>query len=441
MLETADLSPRVERALLVGIEMRDSNPGEAQSLLDELAELVQNLHIGVVAQVMAKVREPSPRFFLGKGKAEEVLMQARSQEADCLVFDFELSPAQQRNWEKESGVTVIDRQEVILDIFGDRAQTREAVLQVELARMEYALPRLRGAWSHLSRQRGGGVTQRGEGEKQIQLDRRMMRDRIARLKKELETVRQHRSVQRQKRLRVPVPTAALVGYTNAGKSSLLNALTGASVQAEDKLFATLDPTSRRADLPSGQTIVLTDTVGFVRNLPHNLVDAFKATLEEALVADFLIHVVDVSNPEAEAHLATTQSVLKELGAGERPTLLALNKLDLLEDPHPLELLRACHPNTYAVSAHTGEGLEALKDALDACLRELLKPTALLIPHDRYDLVNRLHQAGAVQFEKPLDAGVYIEGRLPQRLVGPMKPFALNGRRPVGAFESPNGTHD
>ncbi|MGF1449775.1 MAG: GTPase HflX [Opitutales bacterium] len=438
MLETADLQPRVERALLVGVETRQSTDGEPQSLLDELAELVLNLHIGVVGQVLARVREPHPRFFLGSGKVEEILMQARSLEADCLVFDFELTPAQQRNWEKASGVTVIDRQEVILDIFGDRAQTREAVLQVELARLEYALPRLKGAWSHLSRQRGGGVTQRGEGEKQIQLDRRMMRDRIARLKRELETVRQHRSVQRQKRLRVPVPTAALVGYTNAGKSSLLNALTGASVQAEDKLFATLDPTSRKAELPSGQCMVLTDTVGFVRNLPHHLVDAFKATLEEALVADFLIHVVDVSNAEAEAHLKTTAEVLGELGAGERPTLLALNKVDALDDPHRLELLRALHPEACAVSAHTGAGLDTLRDALDLLLRESLQATALLIPHDRYDLVSRLHQAGAVQFEKPTEDGVYIEGRLPQRLVGPMQPFALNGHRPAGVFDERNG---
>lgn len=434
MLETAELSPKVEHALLVGVEESSDSSEEARALLDELEELVANLDIGIEDKVLARMREPNPRFLLGKGKVEDIIQQARMLGCDCIVFDRELTPAQQRNWESESGMCVIDRQEVILDIFAERAQTREAVLQVQLAQLEYSLPRLRGGWTHLSRQRGGGVTQRGEGEKQIQLDRRMVRERIARLKRELEEVKQHREVQRKKRLEVPVPGAAIVGYTNAGKSSLLNRLTGAGLLAADKLFATLDPTTRRTTLPSGQILLLTDTVGFIRRLPHRLVDAFKATLEEALVSDFLIHVVDASSPDAVHHFATTRSVLKELGAEDKRTVTVFNKADLESDPSIIAGLRAEAPDGILVSARTGLGIEPLRERLDGMLSTLARPLELLIPHDRYDLVHRLHEAGAVQREEARNEGIYIEGYVPTRWQETVAPYIVNGQ--VGQ----NGDH-
>jgi len=422
MLETAELSPRVEKAFLVGIE---EDPEEnAEALLDELEELVGNLNIGIGGRTLVRMREPNPRFLLGKGKVESILQQASFNGCDCIVFDRELTPAQQRNWEEESKVCVIDRHEVILDIFADRAQTKEAVLQVQLAQLEYSLPRLRGGWTHLSRQRGGGVTQRGEGEKQIQLDRRMVRDRIARVKRELEEVKQHRQVQRKKRMEVPMPGAAIVGYTNAGKSSLLNRLTGADLLAADKLFATLDPTTRRAELPSGQVLLLTDTVGFVRRLPHRLVDAFKATLEEALVSNFLLHVVDVASPDAADHFKVTRDVLKELGAGDRPTITVFNKVDAVADEAQLTLARSLAPDGIFISARTGEGIEALQAKLDEMLLSVAKPLRLLIPHSRYDLVHKLHEIGAVQNEKATDAGFLIDGYIPTRWQEPLREYTL-----------------
>lgn len=266
MIDIKEKPKMVERALLVGVAQANTTEKEVSLLLDELEELVNNLGILVVRKEIVRLREYQARFLLGTGKVNYIKNLAFAEECDCIVFDEMLSPAQQRNWEAETKLCVIDRQEVILDIFAERAQTREAVLQVDLARSEYNLPRLKNAWTHLSRQRGGGTTQRGEGEAQIELDQRMVRNRIAKLKRELEQVVQHRMTQRKQRQRVPVPTAAIVGYTNAGKSSLLNCITGADVLAANKLFATLDPTTRQAELPSGQKILLTDTVGFVRKL-------------------------------------------------------------------------------------------------------------------------------------------------------------------------------
>src|SRR5512135_2252471 len=303
----------VQRALLVGLQTPGMAPGEGDELLGELAELVGNLGLTITRTVFVNLRTTSVKFLVGSGKAAELIARAKADGADLIVVDGELSPSQQRNWEEESGLAVIDRQEVILEIFADRAQTREAVLQVALARMEYSLPRLTRAWTHLSRQRGKGALG-GEGETQLEQDRRIVRERIAHLKKELAAVISQRATQRRKRQRTPVPGAAIVGYTNAGKSSLLNRLTGAQVLAADKLFATLDPTTRQFTLPDGRTLLVTDTVGFIRRLPHRLVEAFKATLEEVVVSDFLIHVIDVTNPNFEQHHATTLAVLGELGA-------------------------------------------------------------------------------------------------------------------------------
>jgi len=413
------------RALLVGLQDADHERKEAESLLEELAELATNVGMEVVVRHVVRLRERNPRFLLGTGKTEELIQEAKANQCELIVFDDELHPAQQRNWEAASGLTVIDRQEVILDIFAARARTKEARLQVELAQAEYFMPRLRRAWSHLSRQRGGGSTQRGEGETQLQLDQRMVRERIQRLRADLEVVRKQRGVQRRQRLRVPLPTAAIVGYTNAGKSSLLNALTGAHALSVDKLFATLDPMTRRRKLPSGRILLITDTVGFVRRLPHRLVEAFKATLEEALVADFLIHVVDASSEEASVHHATTLGVLKELGADKARILTVLNKIDRVDDPLRVAELRAQFPEAMFVSAHTGIGLDDLLAKIDDWVAQEATPVAMLIPHSRYDLINKLHQAGAVHREQARDEGVYIEGLLPQRLLEAAKAYILS----------------
>ena len=308
MFEVREKPQLVERALLVGVYLDKSKEKEASSLLDELNELVQTLGIGIMDSVLVKVRENFPSHLMGKGKMAEIIERSKELNCDCIIFDNELSPNQQRNWENDSKILVIDRQEVILDIFSLRARTKEARLQVQLARMQYTLPRMARMWSHLDRQgggsgggKGGGGAARGEGEKQIEVDRRLARKKIDRVKAELEKVRQQRKTQRKERNRADLPHAAIVGYTNAGKSSLLNGLTESSVLAEDKLFATLDTTTRKLDLDDGQTILLTDTVGFVRRLPHGLVESFKATLEEAVLADFLIHVIDGSSENVEEH--------------------------------------------------------------------------------------------------------------------------------------------
>ncbi len=415
MFDVREKPKMVERAYLVGLAQSGEPDGEASSLLDELDELVSTLGIGIVGREVVRLRVPQSRFLLGAGKVEQIVARAREVEADCLVLDAELTPAQQRNWESASGICVIDRQEIILDIFHERASTREAVLQVELARAEHSLPRLKNAWTHLSRQRGGGgVTQRGEGEAQIELDARMVRQRIAKLKQELSLVVRHRQTQRKQRRKVPVPTTAIVGYTNAGKSTLLNALTGASVLSEDKLFATLDPTTRQMRLPSGQKLLITDTVGFVRRLPHQLVEAFKATLEEAVLADFLIHVVDVSNPEFEEHLHTTMEVLKELGADEKRIITVYNKIDRCVDM-PMGFRQNRKGTPVAVSALDGDGLPELMERCEAMLEDRMLTMELLMPFDRYDLISQLHEQGTVREERAGEEGVHMVANVPVRL--------------------------
>ncbi len=416
----------VERAMLIGITLPGVDDSTTRSLLDELRELVTTLGIGIQHEVQLPIRKPHAKFLLGSGKAEELIEQAKAHDCDVIVFDNELTPAQQRNWEQaaEDKILVIDRQEVILDIFGKRAQTKEAVLQVELARLEYNLPRLKSAWTHLSRQRGGGSMQRDAGETQLELDQRMVRTQITRVKRELENVIQHRHVQRKKRMTVPVPTCAIVGYTNAGKSSLLNKLTNSDILAEDKLFATLDPTSRRCPLPSGQPLVITDTVGFVRNLPHRLVDAFKATLEEAVVSNFLVHVLDINSPEIEAHAETTLSVLRGLGADEKNIITVFNKVDDLWDEDTRLSLSFRYPDAYFVSAHSGEGISALLERMEAIVESDFSQLRLLIPHDRYDLVARLHREGGVRKEEARDDGTYIVGSIPERMLTSLEPYQL-----------------
>jgi len=411
--------------LLIGIQHPKMTRQETEYLLAELAELTTNLDIPIAREMIIKLRQPTPAFLIGKGKLEEIIGIVQEENIDVLIFDEELSPAQQRNWERESKIAVIDRQEVIIDIFSERAQTKEAVLQVALARMEYSLPRLTRAWTHLSRQRGGGTGARGQGETQLEADRRMINDRIAITKRELKEVIKHRHVQRAKRLRRPVPTVSIVGYTNAGKSSLLNKLTQSNALAEDKLFATLDPTTRRLDLDKSQHVLLTDTVGFVRRLPHRLVDAFKATLEEAVVADLLIHLVDVSNPEFESHFETTESVLAEIGATENPRLLVFNKIDNFADEETLSRIKLIHKDALFISAATGEGLEALKENISTVLNAKLATSKIIIPHDRYDIISKLHSSGGIRHQETEDDGVHIEGLFPASVQGLIAPFIVS----------------
>jgi len=356
MFEVREKPNLVERALLIGFYFERREADAARDLLAELRELVETLGIGIAGQELVFVRDFNKGFQCGTGKKDELLHLAAELRCDCLIFDNGLSPMQQRLWEDAANIAVIDREEVILDIFAMRAHTREARLQVELARMEYAMPRMARMWGHLDRQgggsgggKGGGAAARGEGEKQIEVDRRLARDRIERAKAEIEVVRKQRSTQRKERERNPVPHAAIVGYTNAGKSTLLNTLCGSDVLAKDMLFATLDPTTRRLQLPDGQPLLLTDTVGFVRNLPHRLIEAFKSTLEEAVLADFLIHVLDASSPCVHVLAETTRKVLAELGAGDKPTLTVLNKIDLVEYPETVAALHASFEHSVAVS--------------------------------------------------------------------------------------------
>jgi GTP-binding protein HflX len=402
MFDTREKPQMVERAFLIGVYFDRADEERAQSLLEELTELVTTLGIGIVGKQCIFVRNRNKRYLTGTGKAEEMIDEALSLESDCIIFDNELSPSQQRTWEEDSSITVLDREEVILDIFKMRAQTKEARLQVELARMQYSLPRLARMWTHLDRQGGGGGgggkgAARGEGEQQIEVDRRLARKRIDRIKSELEDVRRNRETQRKQRSDEGIGQASIVGYTNAGKSSLLNALAGADVLAEDKLFATLDPTTRRLELPDGQPLLMTDTVGFVRNLPHRLVEAFKATLEEAILADFLVHVLDASSQEIFSFYETTVSVLKELGAVEKPTVLVLNKMDLVaDDEERVQELKA-HFGEDAVflSVATGEGMDALIGKMSDLMVDRVARLKLRIPQARQDVIALLHREAKI----------------------------------------------
>ena len=391
-----DSRKKVERALLVGIREPGQTEAEISESLDELADLVRNLDIVPLEPVIVGLHQVMPQYYVGSGKAQEIAQLAQECEADCLIFDTPLSPSQQRNWERLARCCVIDREEVILDIFAERAHTREAVLQVSLARAQYSLPRLTRAWTHLSRQHGGGATTRGEGEAQIETDRRLLRRRIQQLREELEVVRKQRTTQRKARERNAVPHGAIVGYTNVGKSSLLRALSGADVLVRDQLFATLDPTTRRITLDNNLELLLTDTVGFVRKLPHSLVEAFKSTLEEAVLADFLLLVLDISSPQIDSEWETTLAVLKELGAEEKNIQVVFNKIDLVDrnaDPVLFARLRGLFPDALYLSTATGEGIEQLRERLASLASEHHQLLRVTLPPRRHDLAALAHAAG------------------------------------------------
>jgi len=423
MFDIKEKPKQVERALLVGVYKGAAQREESESLLNELSSLVDTLEIPVLGSLLVRVQEPNPRYFVGTGKAQEIFERARDLEADVIVFDNELSPAQQRNWEAMTGLAVIDREEVILDIFAQRAQTKEARLQVDLARMEYSLPRLTRAWRHLSRQ-GGGLGGKGEGETQLEADRRLIRTQIDRLKDDLELVRLRRATQRKQRERLPLPNAAIVGYTNVGKSALLKQLTGAEVLVANKLFATLDTTTRRVDLPSGQGLLLTDTVGFVRNLPHRLIEAFKATLEEAVLSDFLVHVLDASHPRVYDFHQTTIRVLGELGADAKRTITVLNKVDLIRDESTLHALRLHFPDGVFVSVRTGEGLKELRHRMADMLADRVSKVELALPLDRTDLLSLLHRTSNVLSVGYENAQVNVIASVPPKVYARIEAFLI-----------------
>ena len=421
MFEIKARERMAERALLVGAYTDPARKAEARSLLEELEELVNTLGVPIVDRMLVAHRENNARFLVGTGKAQEIADLVKERGCDVIIFDNELTPGQQRNWEEISGVTVADRQEIILDIFGARAKTREARIQVDLARMEYSLPRLSHAWSHLGQQ-GGGIGAKGEGESQLEQDKRKIRGQIDRLKRELETVRRARATQRTNRKRAPVPSAAIVGYTNVGKSSLLRRLTGADVLVEDKLFATLDTTTRKIALPNKQPLLLTDTVGFVRKLPHQLVESFNATLEEAALADFLIHVLDASQANVMEFYNTTMRVLAELGADTRQMLVVFNKLDKVDDPATLARLRGHFPDAVFVSVLTGAGLVELVDRITDFVRKDTVTVDLRLPAARSDLMARLHREGtqgAIRYEGDW---TWVTATMPTRALDDFAPF-------------------
>lgn len=429
MFDVREKPNKVERAFLIGAYFDRREEEDAQALLDELQELVETLGIAIAGKELVFVREANPRYLLGKGKAAELIVQAKELDADCIVIDNELSPAQQRAWEQDSNSCVIDRHEVILDIFNMRARTKEARLQVELARLEYSLPRLTRMWMHLDRQGGGssggssgsGGATRGEGETQLEVDRRLSSKRVDKLKAELEEVKKQRETARKERARVSVPMAAIVGYTNAGKSSLLNRLTNAEVLVEDKLFATLDTTTRRLELPDGQALLVTDTVGFVRNLPHDLVQSFRATLEESVIADFLIQVLDASSKHVMEMYRTTTAVLKELGAGDKKVLVVLNKIDLVE-PDRLRELQREFPDAESISIRTGEGMDALMHRLHHMMIDRVVRMDLTIPLHRMDLVALAHQEGKVLSEDYEQGVGLVQCVVPKRWESKFAPF-------------------
>ena len=409
------LSLKCERALLVGINEPRENLDISKYHLEELVNLVDTMGITPVESIMVKLREKNPRFLIGKGKMEEIKALAEQCSADVIIFDCQLSPSQQRNLEFEYNLAVIDRQEVIIDIFADRASTKEAVLQVALARMKYSLPRLTRAWTHLSKQKGGVKGTRGKGETQLESDRRLVLNKINSLKKELIKVKKYRDVQRKKRTGKPVPSISIVGYTNAGKSSLLNLLCDADVLTEDKLFATLDPTSRKIKLDGGRDLILTDTVGFIRKLPHDLIDAFKSTLEEAVHSDVIIHVVDASNHEYEDHIKVTESVLAELGAGDKPQVLVFNKIDLLgSDPVLLAGFKNLFAHSVAISAKDNLGIDDLKKRITEEVEREYGTVHMFIPSDKWDITAYIHRNGKILKEEYIDEGVNIEAVLNQK---------------------------
>jgi len=426
-----------ERGLLVGAALKRPRSATSElewsidDSLDELAQLAWTAGVQVQGRATQRLEKINPATYIGAGKVEEIKELTDDLQCDIVIFDDELSPRQQRELEKAlDRAKIIDRTALILDIFAQHAHTKEGALQVELAQHQYRLPRLTRAWTHLARQAGGasgrggtgGVGLRGPGETQLEVDQREIRRRIARLSRELETVREHRRQHRQRRRRAELPVVALVGYTNAGKSTLLNTLAGSDVLVEDKLFATLDPTTRRVQLPGGRTVLVTDTVGFIQKLPPMLVAAFRATLEEINEADVLLHVVDITHAHVAQQSRAVGEVLEDLGATSQPVLMALNKIDRLDDPDSVEQLVHQFPNSVALSAATGRGIEGLLDRLTAVLESTFVAVSLFIPYSEARILSQLGQLGSIEQEEHLPDGVKIRGRFSSAIIGQLRRF-------------------
>lgn len=423
-----------ERAFLVGVEfVRGEHLLSVDESLAELARLAETAGLMVVGQASQRLNHPNSATYIGQGKLEEVKAVASELDADLILFDDELRPRHQRELEKYFGddMRVLDRTALILDIFALHADTREGKLQVELAQLEYRLPRLTRMWTHLARQAGGraggstgGVGLRGPGETQLEVDRREIDRRISRIKSELDSVRAHRSRHRAKRRETEIQVVAIVGYTNSGKSTLLNRLSDADVLAADMLFATLDPTTRRVSMPGGREVLFTDTVGFIQKLPPDIVAAFRATLEEITEADLILHVADAVHPNVAAQIESVEDVLAELEVDHLPQIIALNKIDLLPDDQVpgkgLELPAV----GVAVSALTGEGVESLLMAVEAVMERQLEPLTVKLPYKRGDLLALFHERGQVDSEDHLADGVIVNGRIPERLVPYFEKYRL-----------------
>lgn len=419
---TTEVKP--ERAVLVGVEWRQSSWPVDRSL-DELERLADTAGAVVVGRLTQRLERPVPKSFIGSGKVEELKSLVGRLEADVVIFDEDLTPAQQSHLERAVGepVKIIDRTALILDIFGLHAKTREGRLQVQLAQLQYLLPRLRGMWSHLAKEqtRGGIGSRFGQGESQLEVDRRLIRNRISSLRRELKELERRRAVQAKGRVESDAFRIALAGYTNAGKSTLLNALTGSDVLSQDKLFATLDPTTRSYTLPGGRIVTLTDTVGFIQKLPHGLVEAFKSTLSEVLGADLILKVIDVSDEDRHRHEEAVDRVLDEIGAGERPSLTVYNKIDLL-DSEEVGLLRARMPRAIFFSARTGDGLDLLLDRLSAEAAANDRLISADVPYREGGLLKLVHEQGQLISEEYLADRVRIVAKVPARIAGRLERF-------------------